>query len=336
MTKLLSALLLSSCLVTRVSLACEPLGVEYFHLGSVSAAPHHPATQGALLLMGGGDRSFAALRWFFAHAGHGKIVVLSASYGQEIGEQFYQDIGGISAVDTLVFRDRTAAYDACVIDLISHADGIFIAGGDQARYIRYWKNTPVSALLDAHVRAGRPLAGTSAGLAMLGEVVYGALDDGSLTSSEAIAAPTGPATTLTSDFLHLDLLQHVITDTHFKERDRFGRLLAFISKYQHTDTLVHTPLHGLGVDEAAAVGVDAQGVARVFTEHAKAGAWWVESVQWHEDASHSLNGAVARVAHLGVHSTLNLPAGRVSQPLEWLTFTVTHDQVVMTPSKAAE
>ena len=49
-----------------------------------------------------------------------------------------------------------------------NADGIFIAGGDQSNYVRFWKGTPVAEALDPHVRAGKPIGGTSAGLAMLG------------------------------------------------------------------------------------------------------------------------------------------------------------------------
>jgi beta-aspartyl-peptidase (threonine type) len=90
-----------------------------------------------------------------------------------------------------------------VLAALKRADGIFIAGGDQSNYVRYWRGTPVGELLDAHVAAGKPLAGTSAGLAMLGEKLYGAMDGGSITSPEAMADPFGPANTIESDFLHL-------------------------------------------------------------------------------------------------------------------------------------
>ena len=72
-----------------------------------------------------------------------------------------------------MFKDREASTDAAMLRSLKRADGIFIGGGDQSRYVRYWRGTPVGAALDAHVRAGKPLGGTSAGLAMLGEAFLG-------------------------------------------------------------------------------------------------------------------------------------------------------------------
>src|SRR5690606_14401769 len=120
-----------------------------------------------------------------------------------------------ASVETFVFSGRDAASDPAVLRALGRADGIFIAGGDQSNYVRYWKDTPVAAALDAHVRAGKPLGGTSAGLAMLGEFLYGAMDGGSQTSPPALADPLGAANTIERDFLHIDLLKGVLTDTHF-------------------------------------------------------------------------------------------------------------------------
>ena len=46
------------------------------------------------------------------------------------------------------------------------------------------------------MRAGKPIGGTSAGLAILGQWGYGALDGGSITSNDALRDPAGPAVTL--------------------------------------------------------------------------------------------------------------------------------------------
>ncbi len=43
---------------------------------------------------------------------------------------------------------------------------MFIAGGDQANYVRGWKGTPVEDAINANVAAGKPIGGTSAGLAV--------------------------------------------------------------------------------------------------------------------------------------------------------------------------
>ena len=197
----------------------------HYVLGDVSARTPGKVEPG-LLLMGGGDRNFEAMRWFMKKAGHGHIVVLRASQAGEIGEEFFNEVGGIASVETYVFSDRESASDPAVLRSLKRADGIFLAGGDQSRYVRYWRGTPVGAALDAHVRAGKPLGGTSAGLAMQGEYLYGAMDGGSQISPRALADPLGADNTIETDFLHIAALKGIVTDTHFSERNRLGRLIS--------------------------------------------------------------------------------------------------------------
>jgi cyanophycinase len=239
---------------------------EYFQIGDIHAATPEK-TRGGLMLMGGGTEVDAAFAWLVAHAGHGHMVILRASGDDELQKYIYRDVGKVASVQTLIFHDRTQASDPRVLDIVRHADGIFIAGGDQANYVRFWKGTPLNALIDAHVREGKPVGGTSAGLAILGRYSYGALDGGSITSPEALADPLGPAVTLVDDFLHLPPLygSQVITDSHFDTRERLGRLLAFmanLAKTQHTASIV-----GLGIDENTALCIDEDGQARFFSGH---------------------------------------------------------------------
>ena len=83
--------------------------VGHYVLGDTTAKTPGKVQPG-LLLMGGGDRNQDALHWFLQHAGNGHIVVLRASLGGEIGEEFYHKIGGIQSVETFVFKDRDAAF----------------------------------------------------------------------------------------------------------------------------------------------------------------------------------------------------------------------------------
>ena len=269
--------------------------------------------QPGLLLMGGGDRNFDAMHWFMKKAGNGHIVVLRASQGGEIGEEFFNEVGGIKSVETFVFKDREAASDPKILAALKRADGIFLGGGDQSRYVRWWRGTPVAAALDAHVRAGKPLGGTSAGLAMLGEYLYGAMDGGSQTSPRALADPLGDGNTIETDFLRIAQLKGVVTDTHFSERARLGRLVAFLAKAEH---MAGRPLLGLGVDEDAAVAVEGDGSARIYATAPGAGAIVVRggfARKQIEDAAMNLERVDTVVA--GADSVLHLPEGRVERPL---------------------
>lgn len=290
-----------------VTQAAEP---KHFLLGDPSVKTPGKVRPG-LLLMGGGDRNFEALRWFMAQAGNGHIVVLRASQGGEIGEEFFNEVGGIRSVETFVFDDRSQAEDRRVLSALRRADGIFIGGGDQSRYVRFWRGTPVAEALDAHVAAGKPLGGTSAGLAILGDYLYGAMDGGSQISPRALADPLGPENTIETGFLHLALLKGIVTDTHFSERGRLGRLIAFVAK---AESMAARPLLGLGVDEDAAVAVEGDGRARVYATTAKAGAVIVQGGIAKQAEDLAMNAPAVSTLGVGADSILHLPDGRVDRP----------------------
>lgn len=237
-------------------------GYRYYEVGDLDASPA-AHTEPAMMLMGGGEWVPEAFQWWLQRAGHGRVVILRASGADDLQERLYRGIGGAAAVQTLVFDSRRAADDPAVLRVLAAADAIFIAGGDQSRYIRFWKGTALNAALNAHVRAGRPIAGTSAGLAILGGYSYGALDGGSVTSERALRDPMGSAVTLDNDFLTLPYLSNVVTDTHFGKRDRLGRLIVFVARAARQagrDDMV-----GIGVDEDTALCVEADGRGRVLS-----------------------------------------------------------------------
>ncbi|MBS0373833.1 MAG: cyanophycinase [Proteobacteria bacterium] len=241
--------------------AAAAASYDYYRVGAVEA-PTPARVEPGLLLLGGGDWPLEAFRWFAERAGHGHLVALAASGSDDLQQEIFHDVGGFASVETIVFHDRSAASDPAVLAIVRRADAVFFRGGDQSNYVRDWQGTPLAAALDAHARAGRPIGGTSAGLAILGSVVYGAMDGGSLTSTTALADPYDPAVTLVADFLHLPFLEHVITDSHFAKRRRLGRLITWVTRLaseRHDEALV-----GLGVDEGTGLVVDGQGLARFY------------------------------------------------------------------------
>ncbi len=305
------AILLAALLALALPLSALAADVGHFVLGDTTSRTPGQVQPG-LLLMGGGDRNDEALRWFMKKAGNGHIVVLRASMGGEIGEEFFNKIGGIESVETFVFKDREASGDPRILKALQRADGIFIAGGDQSRYVRYWRGTPIARALDEHVRAGKPLGGTSAGLAILGEYLYGAMDGGSIISPIALSDPLGDGNTIETGFLNIALLNGVVTDTHFSERARLGRLVAFLAK---SEDMAGRALVGLGVDEAASVAVEGDGTGHVYATAPGAGATVVlggfESRQAEDRPMH-----LDRLETLGVGhgSVLHLPSGTVDRP----------------------
>lgn len=304
---------------------------EHYVFGKLNTPTPGPVS-GGLLLMGGGDRNVDAMKWFFGKAGRGHVVVISASYGEEIGQEFYNDIGGIESTEIFVFHDRSQATNRRILDQLKKADGIFVAGGDQARYVRFWRGTPVEDILNAHVAAGKPLAGTSAGLAILGEKLYGAMDDGSIRSAEALADPFGATNTIEGDFLELSLLKGVVTDTHFKERDRLGRLLAFLAKAQTGRPATEPAMIGVGVDESAALAVEPDGSGRIYATEPDGYAWIVDGAALRDVAMHGpLDAPRINVTGVGPGSIVHLPSGRVDKPVFERKYAARAGQVVEVP-----
>lgn len=143
---------------------------------------------------------------------------------------------GLSSVETLVIPSRAAANNPFVNEIVSRAHAVFIAGGDQSRYIRFWKDTALDRTLMELLNKNVPIGGTSAGLAILGQYSFSALQGG-IDSTAALANPFDPRITIDPDprdksksFLAPAPLVGVLTDSHFDRRKRMGRLIAFLAR----------------------------------------------------------------------------------------------------------
>jgi cyanophycinase len=252
---------------------------DYWVIGD-PAAPHPAHTEQGLALMGGGGAVDEAYRFIARHAAGGHIVVLGADDHfdpslKKYNQSFSTRWGPVQSSETIIFHNRKAAYDPRVLAVIAGADGIFLMGGDQGDYIRFWKGTPVQDALNAHVAANRPIGGSSAGLAILGHYSYAALA-GSLESKTALADPFDSDMTLEEDFLRFAWLDKVVTDTHFAERQRMGRLIAFVARFDEAHP--GQEIFGIGVDEGTALLVGQDGKARI-AEGSKGSVWLVIASQ---------------------------------------------------------
>jgi cyanophycinase len=306
---------------------------DYFVSGDPSK-PRAAHTEYGVALMGGGGRVDAAFKMIAERAGHGHIVILGAvsddSFDPEDGDydkKFMGEWGPVVSAETIMFHNREASSDPRVLKALHDADGVYIMGGDQASYVRYWKGTGVQEALNAHVKANRPIGGSSAGLAILGHYSYTAFDGGSMESKIALANPFDSGVTLEDDFLHVRNLETVITDTHFSRRSRLGRLITFVARLQSEKD---KNVIGIGVDEKTALLVDADGTARLAAGSAGS-AWMVvpreratlksgQALTMHDIALTRVDAdsVVALRDHAvkkpGAVVTLKIDGGRLSEP----------------------
>lgn len=216
-----------------------------------------------ICLMGGATENDNAMRWWMQRANGGDVLVLRCTGSNGYNNYLYQTLGlNVNSVETLVLPNRNSAYDPYVLRRIQETEAIWIAGGDQANYVNYWKNTPLQQeIQEAVLQRGVPIGGTSAGMAILGSHYFAALN-GTATSTNLLANPYhSTATVGANDFLRMPFLNRTITDTHFDNPDRRGRLMALIGRLAGDSSV---RMRAIACDEYTAVCIDSTGLARVF------------------------------------------------------------------------
>jgi cyanophycinase-like exopeptidase len=159
---------------------------DYYRSGDPVDAK--PVVEGGVMLMGGGEEVAPAFQWMLRRAGYGNVVVLRASFADEYHAVF-KSMGPMASIETFVFKSREASFDRFLLSRLAKAELIFISGGDQAKYIEFWRHTPVDELINARVKSRSVvLGGTSAGLAILGGRYFSARF-GSVYSDEVLKNP---------------------------------------------------------------------------------------------------------------------------------------------------
>lgn len=214
----------------------------------------------ALLLMGGGaDVDAAFANRIAPHIQGGNIVVLRTS-GTAGYNEYLRGLTNAASVETLIVDTRTKANSDYVDWAIRSAEFVFIAGGDQSDYLNQWQGTKVQNALMHVYNKGGALGGTSAGNHVLGQFIYD--PDGILgaISSETVTDYCHETVNISTNFLSIPLLSGIITDTHFKQRDRMGRSAVFQAKLGNTGRVV-------AVSEATSLFVTADGNAVVDGSH---------------------------------------------------------------------
>ena len=250
-----------------------------------------------IVLAGGGTDNDNAMRWFLKRANGGDVVVLRSSGSDGYNKYFYSDLGvGVNTVTSVVITSREQANTDSLDRVIRRAEALFIAGGDQSNYMNYWKGTKVEAAIKYLLENKKvTIGGTSAGMAVLSEFCYTG-QNGSATAAEALSNPYHANVTIEPSFINLPLLKEVVTDTHYTERIRQGRHVAFMARL--VQDMGVQGAKGIACDEKTAVCVDENGIAYVFGPRAyflRASADLPELCQERQPLTWNLSGAAIAV-----------------------------------------
>jgi len=238
--------------------------IKYLILGISICLNISSFAQGYLMLAGGGGESAggwsdAPYGWVVEHAQNKRIAVITYDAAATDWIPNYFKSFGAKYAKNFIISSKTSADNQALYDSLITYDGVFIKGGDQAKYYEYYKGTKTKAALQYIYDHGGVLSGTSAGTAILSPIVYTA-QIASVDPATAVTNAYSSQITLANDFL-TTLSKKYIFDTHFNERGRFGRLPSFMASW-YKKTSENTI--GVGIGDHTALCVDTKGKAEVF------------------------------------------------------------------------
>ena len=217
------------------------------------------------MMVGGGGENYGSWSdnpygWFVEKAGFGKIINIDVDEASDWYPTYFESLGASITSYNLQIATEADANSFPIFQELLSADGIFIEGGDQWDYVSTWKNTYVQTAIQSVYENGGVIGGTSAGLAILGEIVFDG-QNGSLTSDQAAYNPYHYRVSITDDFLNI--LPGVFTDSHFNERGRLARLTVMLARRNQDN---NEDLLGIGVEYKTAFCVDESMIGTVHGE----------------------------------------------------------------------
>jgi len=201
---------------------------------------------GQLVIIGGAEDKegdCTILREFVRRSGglQARIVVMTVAteLPREVGDNYtrvFERLGveNVRIVDTVYRED---ASDASALEAIEKATGVFFTGGDQARISSVLKDTEIDQALHRRFSEGIVIGGTSAGAAMMPDMMIVEGDGETNPRVEIVKMEPGMA-----------FLPGVVIDQHFAQRGRIGRLLSAVAQ--------QPVVLGFGIDENTAIVVN--------------------------------------------------------------------------------
>ena len=138
---------------------------QYFRIGEKADSTAIPGAGTAL--MGGGKDLDEAFRWLCKKGNGGDFLVLRAR-GDNDYNSYVNGMCKLNSVATLVIPD-TLLPTIPPSRTLSATPKLFHRRWQPGPLRQFWQGTPVQDAINANIAGGKPIGGTSAGLAVLGE-----------------------------------------------------------------------------------------------------------------------------------------------------------------------
>lgn len=217
------------CLITSVALL-----ISASALPGQQVEPKPAGDRPALVIVGGGNLPAEISRTFIDLAGGAQsniVIIPTASQradrpDQGESEKLWKERGA-GTVTRLHTRSRDEADQASFVAPLKSATGVWFSGGSQSRITDAYLGTRVEVELNALLKRGGVIGGSSAGAAIMSGIM--------ITGGNPVAK--------TSE--GFGFLPNVVVDQHFLRRNRVNRLLGVLHR--------HPGLVGIGIDEGTAL-----------------------------------------------------------------------------------
>jgi cyanophycinase len=213
------------------------------------------STKTAILVIGGAEDKVHGreiLQTFVYRSGatDARIAIVPSASREPaaIGDrysQIFQELGA-QTVKVLDIREREHCENEELQEFVRECTGVFLTGGDQLRLWGLLADTPLMEKVRRRVKAGEiTLAGTSAGAAVMGDLMIAGGGSGECPNRSLVDMATG-----------LGIIPEVIVDQHFHNRNRMSRLMSAVAA--HPDKL------GIGIDEDTCALFERDGVLQAI------------------------------------------------------------------------
>jgi len=200
-------------------------------------------TKRQLVIIGGAEDKEGEcqiLREFVRRAGGTKarIVIMTAAteLPREVGQNYIRVFERLGAENVRIIDTETRedASSSTALEAVGKATGVFFTGGEQARITSILKDTELDTAIHKRCAEGIVIGGTSAGAAVMPDVMI--VEGDSETNPRINAVDMGPG---------MGFLPGVVIDQHFSQRGRLGRLISAL--------LIEPAVLGFGIDENTAM-----------------------------------------------------------------------------------
>ena len=166
-------------------------------------------------------------------------VVPTASQLDDTGARYQKifDDLGVKKSYSLPITERADAQNEEYVKTLEKSTGIFVTGGNQLRLSTILGGTPIAKAIRQLNAQGVNYAGTSAGAAIVSQHMITGGNTGIVPTEDGVNLAPG-----------MGLINTIVVDQHFNERNRLARLLSAVS---------YNPfLIGVGLDEDTAAFID--------------------------------------------------------------------------------